>query len=239
MADKRIFPAPQPFTELEAGVKTRLDEAVRTGNPMARHYAGPEVYRRFYDGALSRLEQPDMLPLDQAAERMNLTPETLLRKADRGQVILIEIEGVQVVPDWALDSRGRVKPFHAAIAREFARDGHTHSYFKFMSYLEFMGEKTLEFITDLPKRSMKDVFRAVGITQGSCQVRVRTPMSEAADRALKSPVIMAAFINQLGEALTRIGGMGDPNEGGLSEEFLARYVPADLPHRDRWKREIP
>jgi hypothetical protein len=85
---------------------------------------------------------------------------------------------------------------------------------------------------------MKDVFRAVGIKQGSCQVRVRTPMFEAADRALKNPVIMAEFINQLGAALTRIGGMGNPNEGGLSDEFLAQYVPTDIPHRDRWKREI-
>lgn len=237
MMNKRIFPAVTPFANLEADIKARIEKATQQNDPLARHYAGPETYRRFYDSAIQRLSQPDMLPPEKAAARMGLTEEELLRRADQGKLVLIEIEGMKAVPDWVLDSRGRVKPFHLAIAHEFAESG-KNDYFKFMSYLKFMGNETLEFSTDLPKNSLKDVFRAVGIRQGSCRVLVRTPMFEAADRALKNRVIMSEFVNHLGASLTRIGGMGNPNDGGLSEEFIARYVPHDLPHRDQWKREF-
>ncbi|MCM2344956.1 MAG: hypothetical protein NDJ24_10400 [Alphaproteobacteria bacterium] len=233
-----IFAVAEPFSAVETQVLARYDALVKEGNPMAERYAKVPRYREFYDQALLRLQQLDMLSLEQAALRTHLTPDSLLRKINRGQAVMIEVEGVRSLPDWQFDSRGRVKPLHLAIAREFARDGHTHSYFKFMAYLEFMGDKTLEFTTDLPKRSMKDVFRAVGITQGICQVKVRTPMFEAVDRALKSRVILAELINQMGAALTRIGGMGGPNEGGLSDEFLDKYVPTDIPQRDRWRREL-
>jgi len=226
-----------PFANLEANVNARIEEATRKNDPLAKHYAGPETFRRYYDSAIQRLTRPDMLPPEKAAARMGLTEAELLLKADQGKLVLIEIEGMKAVPDWVLDSRGRVKLFHLAIAQEFAESG-KNNYFKFMSYLKFMGEETLEFSTDLPKKSLKDVFRAVGITQGSCRVLVRTPMFEAADRALKNRVIMNEFANHLGASLTRIGGMGNPNEGGLSEEFIARYIPRDLPHRDRWKREF-
>ncbi|MFN3826577.1 MAG: hypothetical protein ACK4NR_03015 [Micavibrio sp.] len=232
----RIFPAAEPWAEKEAAVVARKQAALDTGDLLAHRYAGVEVYRRYYDEALARLDQLDMLSLEQAAARMKTTPDALCRKADRGQSLLIEIEGRQAVPDWTLDARGRVKPFHLAIAREFAEGGQ-HGFFKFMSYLAFMGEQTLEFRAELPKKSLKDVFRAVGIKQGSCQVLVRTPMFEAADRALKNSVIMGEFINKMGAAVTRIGGMGNPNEGGLSEAFLNRYVPANIPQRDRWQRD--
>ncbi|MBI2233905.1 MAG: hypothetical protein HYU57_02715 [Micavibrio aeruginosavorus] len=237
MNNQRIFTAAQPFADVVAKVNARREAALRDNDPAAALYAGVDVYRREYDTALSRLDQADMLLLDRAAARMGIFPKALLEKADQGRAVLIEIEGRQAVPDWTLDARGRVKPFHLDIAREFAESGQQH-YFKFMSYLQFMGEKTLEFRTELPKRSLKDVFRAVGITQGSCAVLVRTPMFEAADRALKNRVIMDAFLNNMGAALTRIGGMGNPNEGGVSEGFLARHVPADLPNRERWKREF-
>ena len=168
---------------------------------------------------------------------MKLSPQALIRKADRGQLVLLEIEGVQAMPDWVLDRQGRVKPFQLAIAREFAASGQ-QEFFKFISYLKFMDEQALEFETDLPKSTMKDIFRAVGITQGNCRVLVRTPMFEAADRACKDRVIMSEFINKMGAALTRIGGMGNPNEGGLSEDFLTLYVPADIPGRNRWKIDL-
>lgn len=234
MNNQRIFPAVKPFADVAADVNAKREAALRNNGP---RYAGVEVYRRFYDTALGRLDRADMLPPEQAAARMGISPEALIEKADRGRVVLIEIEGKQAVPDWTLDARGRAKTFHLDIAREFAESGQ-QQYFKFMSYLQFMSEKPLEFRTDLPKRSLKDVFRAVGITQGSCSVLVRTPMFEAADRALKNRVIMDAFLDHMGAALTRIGGMGNPNEGGVSEGFLARHVPADLPNRERWKREF-
>ena len=237
MTSTRIFAIAEPWVACEANAVARKQKAKDDKLAWADRMAGPEVYRSYYDKALKRLEQLDMLPLHQASARMNATPEALLRKADRGQLVLIELEGVQVVPDWILDSRGRVKPFHLAIAKEFSESGQ-QQYFKFMSYLKFMSEESLEFRTDLPRKSMKDVFRAVGIKQGACHVHVRTPMFEAADRALKNRVILAEFINRMGAALTRIGGMGNPNEGGLSEEFRARYIPVDLPGRDNWKREF-
>lgn len=232
----RIFSIVEPWTEREAAVIAKKKAALDNGDAWAARSAGVEVYRRYYDEALARLDHLDMLPLGKAADRMKTTPEALIRKADRGQLVLIEIEGRQVVPDWTLDARGRISPFHLAIAREFAEGGQ-HDFFKFMGYLSFMGDKTLEFKTELPRKSMRDVFRAVGIRQGSCQVLVSTPMFEAADRALKNSVIMAEFINQMGAAVTRIGGMGGPNEGGLSDSFLNRYVPANIPQRDRWTRD--
>lgn len=236
MNNQRIFPAAKPFVDVAADVNAKREAALRDNDPLATLYAGVEYYRRDYDTALRRLDQADMLPLEKAAARMGISSEALIEKADRGRVVLIEIEGEKVVPDWTLDARGRAKAFHLDIAREFSESG--QQYFKFMSYLQFMGEETLEFRADLPKRSLKDVFRAVGITQGSCSVLVRTPMFEAADRALKNRVIMAAFLDHMGAALTRIGGMGNPNEGGVSEGFLARHVHADLPNRERWKREL-
>ncbi len=237
MTNQRIFPAAQPLAELISEGQAKRQAYIQENPAFADIYRDPAItYTRLYETARKRLEQPDMLPLAEAARRMKLAPEAALRKANRGQLVLIDIEGVQAVPDWVLDRRGRIKPFQAAIAREFAASG--KEFIKFMSYLKFMGEQSLQFQTELPRASLKDVFRAVGITQGSCQVMVETPMFEAADRAPKNAVIMAAFINQMGAELTRIGGMGNPNEGGFSEEFLDRYVPKNIPGRDRWKCEF-
>lgn len=233
-----IFDMAEPFCNVESRIVARYEEIVKSGNPLAERYAKVPHYKEFYEQALQRLQHLDMLSLEQAALRTRLAPAALLLKAARGQAVMIEIEGVQAFPDWQFDSRGRVKPFHLAIAREFAQ-GAVPDYFKFMSYLAFMGGKALEFSAELPRRSLKDVFRAVGVTQGSCRVLVRTPMFEAADRARKSPVIMAAFIQEMGAAITRIGGMGNPNEGGFSDQFLDRYVPLSTPHRDNWRREYP
>ncbi len=232
MKTQRIFPV--PFTLAQC-----LDahQAERTARQRQHERDVSDIYRRLYEEALRRLDQLDMIPLDKAATRMGITPDALIRKADRGGIVLIELEDKQVVPDWVLDSRGRVKQFHLAIAREFPHSGKT-DFFKFMGYLKFMGQEMLEFrVDDLPKRSVKDVFRAAGITQGFCHVHVRTPMFEAADRARRSPVIMTAFVNALGSALTRVGGLGNPNEGGLSPEFIRDYIPHDIPNRKRWECE--
>ena len=233
MKTQRIFSVPFTWAQcLEA------HQAERAARQRPHDRDASDIYRRLYDEALRRLDQLDMLPLDKAAAKMGITPGALIRKADRGGIVLIELEDKQVVPDWVLDTRGRIKQFHLAIAREFIHSGKT-DFFKFMGYLKFMGKDTLEFrVNDLPKRSIKDVFRAAGITQGSCHVHVRTPMFEAADRARRNPVVMTAFVDALGSALTRIGGMGNPNEGGLSPEFIRDYIPQDIPHRKRWEREL-
>lgn len=244
MKNQRIFPVPLTLAQRLAA--HRADRAARE----RRNPDHPDVrrdisatYERLYAQARARLDQLDMLPLDRAAAKMNIAPEALIRKAERGAIVLIELEDKQVVPDWVLDGRGRVKPFHNAVARECAQSG-KGDFFKFMSYLKFMGEDMLEFrVTNLPKCSVKDVFRAAGIKQGFCHVHVRTPMFEAADRALIAykrgqPHIMAAFVDALGSAVTRIGGMGNQSEGGLSPEFIRDYVPHDLPDRRRWEREF-
>lgn len=233
-----IFDAAEPFSNLEVRIGKRLEDAVRRQDPLASRYAKIDTYRHYYDRAMERLRQADMLPLEQAALRINLSPDALRRKAQRGRVVMIEVEGLEVFPDWQFDGRGQIKPFHLAIAREFSTCP-SHDYFKFMTYLGFMGDQALEFTADLPRRSLKDVFRSVGVTQGSCRVLVRTPMFEAADRAHRNPVLMAEFVNKMGMAITRIGGMGNPNEGGFSDLFLDRYVPVSIPHRDRWRREYP
>lgn len=233
---QRIFPASVPLTQCLEGYQAYRAEQ-QCLYPKRRDRDHSDIYRGYYEQALNRLDQLDMLPLETAAARMNLTPAALRHKADRGGIVLIELEDRQVVPDWALDTRGRIKPFHNAIAREFAQGDGQQSFFKFMPYLKFMGEDMLEFrVSDLPKRSVKDIFRAAGIRQGFCHVHVRTPMFEAADRARRSPHIMAAFADALGSALTRIGGMGNPNERGLSPEFIRDYIPHDAPHRCRWQR---
>lgn len=235
---KRIFPATEPWAVREAAVIEQYQRAKVEDPLFADRYPQPETYRCHYDDALKRLDQLDMLPLDQAAARMNITPAALLRKADRGQTVLIEIEGVQVVPDWIAKRRGKALEFHLDVAREFSKNGQ-REHFKFMNYLNFMGGlEQLEFKAPLPQKSVKDVFRAVGITQGTCQVLVCTPMFEAADRSLKNRAIMIEFVNRMAAALTVVGGMGDPKVGGVSDQFLDRYVPLDMPGRDRWKIEI-
>lgn len=229
----RIFKAVEPFAALEARV---LADLAALDERTARLRAKPEVYRSLYDDALKNLQQHDMLSLDKAAERMRLTPAALLRKADRGQAVLIEIEGQRFVPDWTLDRAGRVKSFHLAIAREFAESGQ-NEFFKFMSYMKFMS-KNMEMGGPVQARRLPEIFRAAGVKCGQARVILSIPMAEIMDRAPKNNKIMAGLIAELGSALTRIGGMGNPNEGGISEAFLARYVPADIPDRDRWKREI-
>lgn len=229
----RIFKAVEPFAEVEARV---LADLAGLDERRARHHAKPEIYRRLYDEALKRLQQGDMLPLDKAAERMRLTPAAILRKADRGQVVLIDMEGVQCVPEWTLDKAGRIKTFHLAVAREFAESGQ-NEFFKNMSYVNFMG-KSMEMGGSVPQRRLPEIFRAAGVKQGQARIILTVPMTEIVNRAPENKKIMAGLVAELGSALTRIGGMGNPNEGGLSDEFLARYVPADMPNRDRWKREI-
>lgn len=236
---KRIFPPAQPWVELEAEVIARKQKAKDDKIEWADRMAGPELYLKYYDEARARLDQLDMWSVEKAAAHLKITPEALIRKADRGQMVLIEIEGVKAVPDWVAKRRGKALQFHLDIAREFGESGDKNQYFRFMSYLRFMGGlEALEFKTELPQKSVKDVFKAVGITQGSCQVLVRVPMFEAADRGAKSPLIMKEFINKMGAALTRVGGMGNPNEGGLSDAFIERYIPAGAPERNHWKREI-
>lgn len=236
--NQRIFPVPATLAQhLSAHQADRAERQRQHPEHPSFYRDNSDTYHRLYDEALRRLGQLDMLPLDKAAAKMNLTPDALIRKAERGGIVLIELEGQQVVPDWVLDSRGRVKQFHNAIAREFASGGQ-HGFFKFMSYLKFMGEDMLEFrVNNLPKASVRDVFRAAGIKQGFCHVHVRTPMFEAADRARRNPAIMTSFVDALGSAVTCIGGMGNPNEGGLSPEFIRDYIPHNIPNRKRWERE--
>lgn len=238
MAKHRIFPVPVTLAQyLDAYQAERAQRQNQYPDRPNLYRDHSDIYRDYYANALRRLDQLDMLPLDKAAGKMGVTPAALLRKAERGGIVLIELEGKQVVPDWMIDSRGRVKPFHNAIAREF-QSGGQHGFFKFMPYLKFMGEDMLEFRVDnLPRCSIKDVFRAAGIRQGFCHVHVRTPMFEAADRARRNPGVMAPFADALGAAVTRIGGMGNPNEGGLSPEFVHDYLPLDMPNRRRWERE--
>lgn len=238
--NQRIFGVPATLAQCLAAHQHDRAEQQRLHPDYPIFYLDrSDSYRDFYSEARQRLDRPDMLPLDKTAAKMNITPDALIRKADRGGIVLIELEDKQVVPDWALDSRGRVKQFHNAIARECAHGGQ-HSFFKFMSYLKFMSEDMLALsVSDLPQRSIKDIFRAAGITQGICHVHVQTPMFEAADRARRNPHIMAAFIEALGVTVTRIGGMGNPNTGGLSPEFIRDYVPHSIPGRNRWEREAP
>ena len=235
MTPKRIFPAAPSLAECEAAASAHRDDGQKKGLP----YAGPEVYRDYYDRALKRLDQIDILPLESAAELMALTPDAYVRKADRGQAILIEIEGQSFVPRFTLDTRyknARIKPFHLAIAQEFA-EGHVPGFFKFMSYLQFMNEK-MEISAALPERRLPEIFKVAGVSKGDARVILNVPMTEIADRAVKNPQLMASFINKLGPAVSEHGGHNSPSPYGLSDEFLSRYVPADMPHRDRWKREI-
>ncbi len=239
MANKRIFEPVKPLVVLEAEIAARQQEALAKGDPMARFYAGPEIYQRLYGDALERLQKIDVLPLEWAADLMGLTPEAYIRKADRGQAVLIEIEGRSYVPRCTLDTRyknARIKPFHLAVAKEFSESA-DHERFKFISYLKFM-TREVEMGAPLPARRLPELFKAAGVSRGGARVILSIPMTEIVDRAVKNPRIMAGLVEHMGAALTRIGGMGNPNEGGLSDDFLARYVPADMPHRNRWKREI-
>ncbi len=239
MKNQRIFSVPRTLAQcLVAHEMVRAEQKRLHPQHPSFFRDNSDIYRRYYAEALQRLDQLDMMPLDKAAAKMGITPEALIRKADRGGIVLIELDDKQVVPDWVLDARGRVKQFHLAIAREFPHSGKT-DFFKFMGYLKFMGQGMLEFsVNNLSERSVKDVFRTAGIKQGSCHVHVRTPMFEAADRAHGNPVIMASFVDALGSSLTRIGGLGNPNEGGLSPEFIRDYIPANIPNRTRWEREL-
>ena len=234
---ERIFPAVELLADVLRVKQAAYDALLRAEPGRAEYYASPQsIYPRYYTEALARLSRPDILPLTQVAEKMGLTSKALLRKAERGAVVLIDIEGQQYVPAWTLAARGRAKKLHTAIAREFAQSGKS-TYFKFMDYLKFMSEESLALrVEELPARSVKDIFRAAGVKQGVCQVQLQVPMYEAVERACGNPPLMAVLAERLAAAVTRTVGMGGPDEGGLSPEFLQEFVPENIPKRTRWER---
>lgn len=239
-AEKPVFPAAMPLADLLREKQVDYDEICRAEPHLAKHYISPQAYYpRLYKEAQDRLACDDILTLQEAAGKMRIRPEALQRKAARGAVVLIDIEGAQFVPAWSLDSRGRPKKLALAIAREF-EEGAQHGFFKFMDYIKFMSSETLKLsVKEISPRSMREAFRAAGVKQGQVHMEVHVPMHEVADRALANRPLLMGLVNKLGAAVTRVAGMGGPNEGGLSPEFLQEFVPLDMPDRLSWSRYTP
>lgn len=133
MIFKPVAPLATVLKQVEAKRQDKNDK-------LAKLYAGEDTYTRLYAEGMKRLKQPDLLSLDDAAARLNMTPAAYITQAEAGQVLLIQIEGLQVVPACMFDKNGKVDPLKVDIAREFVLEG--HDYFKFLDYLKFMhGEK--------------------------------------------------------------------------------------------------
>ncbi len=237
--NQRIFPVIKPLAEVQAEAVAYKQQGIATGDPVAAAYVGPEYFAALYSDALKALKgNADIISLAEAAELMALTPAAYIRKADRGQAVLLEIEGHAFVPRWTFHTHAqgaRVKPFHMAVAKEFATNNANRSSFDFSPYLKFMAQK-IEMGGPAPQQQLAEIYRAAGVFRGDARIILSVPMAEVMDRALKNPRFMAQFIHQLGQALS-YSEPSTPRMGGISEAFLEKYVSHDIPARTRWKLE--
>ncbi|MFN7114614.1 MAG: hypothetical protein ACK4PK_09700 [Alphaproteobacteria bacterium] len=208
----RIFKPVRALDDLIAGLPTY------TGIE-ARVMAGPDVYRRIYAEAETFLQNSPMRSVDEAAQKQGVTKEEYMQMVDRGEALLIEIEGKQYVPACSFGADGKIDPLKIDIAREFALEG--RQYFKFMDYMEFMHKHKAD-IADLAlsTQQMSALFNQAGLAGYRCSLTVEATMNQLADHRHKMPQAFERLIDHLDRALT--SGGWDPS-GGLSRPFRDKY----------------
>ncbi len=212
-----IFPAVTPLQEVIAEAAARQNNS---SDPMApaEAKAKAEVYKGLYDDALQRLSGPDMLTIDQAAALLSITVAEYQKKAEQGEVLLIQMEGKKVVPAWIFDKQGRIDELKLDIAREFALEG--TDYFKFLDYFRFMTVEKADIVPFLPPQTLRDIYESAGLTGVKCKLGVKGTMNWLADRRDQNEAFFDLLIRHLDAAL--IHGGWDA-AGGLSRPFRDKY----------------
>ncbi|HEY8189356.1 MAG TPA: hypothetical protein VIF12_01620 [Micavibrio sp.] len=213
----RIF---KPVASLENQI--RQLETLRAGkmSPMARQDAG-QHYKKLYQNASSRLSAPDMLTLDQAAKKLSITSEEYVQLADRGDALLIEIQGLKTaIPSWQFGPDDRVDPLKLDIAREFVLEG--EGFFRFLDFINFMSDHTADITPAFPEPNLCDAFQAAGAQHFQCTLTVKATMNQLADRRQENTFFRDTLVNHLDKTLTH-GSFGDPLSGGLSRPFRNKY----------------
>jgi len=208
----RIFKAARPVEDLIANLPTY------TG-VKARVMAGPDVYRQLYADAEAFLQKMPTLSPEEAAQKQGVSKEAFLQMVDRGEALLIELEGRQYVPACSFGADGKIDPLKVDIAREFALEG--RQYFKFMDYMEFMHTQKAD-IADLAlsAQQMSAIFNQAGLAGYRCSITVDATMNQLADYRHKMPQAFERLTEHLDRALTN--GGWDPS-GGLSRPFRDKY----------------
>lgn len=225
----------KPVLPLEDILKSAQARRANIADPMAKHYAGDDVYKRIYSDALKRLSKSDMLTLDQAASRLSIAPDAYVRKAEEGAAILIRMGDKAFVPAWSLRADGTIDGLKVDIAREFEKEG--QSYFKFLDFFKFMTEDSASINAALPKDKLKNMFRRAGLQEYKCSATIAATMNQLVDQRDKKPAFWDILIQHLDSAVTH--GGWDPS-GGLSRYFRDKYgIPGLTIDEARMATQIP
>lgn len=206
----RIFKPAEPIDDLVARTEKRLQAmSARERSVMA----GADVYRRIYAEAETFMAGQETLSLAAAARKQGVSKSEFTAMADRGEAVLIELEGKQYVPACTFGADGKVDAFKVDIAREFALEGQ-HVFFKYVAFMKFMNENRIE-IADLllDDKKLTTLFNKAGVADFKCQISVQATMNQLSDRRGDNPQMYDRLIGALDSALTH--GGWDPS-GGLS-----------------------
>lgn len=190
----------------------------------------PETYHRIYAAAEAFLQASDMLTPEAAARRQGVSKAEFIAMADRGEALLIELEGKQYVPACSFGADGKIDPLKVDIAREFVLEG--MSYFKFMDYIRFMTQETAD-VTDilLNGRQLQQIFNRAGLGDFHCGLTALASMNQLADGRHAHPAMYDLLVKRLNDAVTH--GGWDPS-GGLSRPFRDKYgIPGQTIHEER------
>lgn len=213
----RIFKPAEPIDDLVARSEKRLQAmSARERSVMA----GADVYRRIYTEAETFMAGQETLSVADAARKQGVSRTAFVGMADRGEAVLIELEGKQYVPACTFGADGKIDPLKVDIAREFELEGQ-HVFFKYTAFMKFMNEQRTE-IADLllDDKKLTTLFNKAGVADFKCEISVQATMNQLADRRTENPQMYDRLIAALDSALTH--GGWDPT-GGLSRTFRDKY----------------
>lgn len=226
----RIFAPVEPLADLLARIEKKREGMSEKEKKV---YAGPDTYIHMYAAIKNRLKEKDVVTVAAIARRMGIKGQDFKDLADRGQAILIEIEGEMFAPLCQLNSKGKIDDLKLDIAREFAVS--CWDYFKFESYLNFMEKELTRLEPDVPPKKLKALFKSAGVGDYKCTLTVEANMNQLADGRRRNPSFFPALINHLKAALT--WGGWEPR-GGLTRRFMDKYNIPGLTIEEEHERAI-
>jgi hypothetical protein len=205
---------PQRIFPIVPSVEQRLAHAKK-----GQLFMTPGSYERINQTAIQRLSQPDFIGPDEAARKLSTSVDAFMMLVEKGEVLLIEMDGVQAVPLWQFNGEGQISALVLDIAKEFVRaEQHV---FSFMPFIHFMAEHTVDISSALPKEKLTAAFQAAGVSQFSCGLSVQATVNQLvgmADRAEMRSILCKELARTVNKAF-----FGErPDE--LSEYFREKYV---------------
>jgi hypothetical protein len=215
----RIF---QPAQSLMAASRKGMARNADKNNPFAGLHATAGFFKPIYSKAQKRLLEPDLLPIDEAAEKTGVAPETYREMADNGEAVLIVLEGYEVVPACMFDRNGRQDALMLDLAREFANAEHGHSHFRFIDFVDFMAQ-TVEIPVPVSAKNLTAIFAKTGLSgyPHAASASATLTMRQLADEREAHPGFLEKLAKCAHNFLTRTGQ--DGSSGGLSRPFLDKY----------------